>query len=457
MSSRADGGNSSGRSSWLEPLNDTNHLLVLRHVCLEPHRIHFFGNSSAAALFRRLHVPLRIWQSVWPTGPHRPPHYAIEITEHGNTSNAQRPRQLLRARHVHETSFLWVPHKASVVNLFHFFNNMLGPLWLHVVLSGSETVAKRLFLFKLWPMYQNDMLDNVHAKRWPHNTTHPAWFYTLHKLFREVAWPVEDLWADGRALCFRRFVWAQPVISHHYPYQASTSMEQLYRQLRVMTRVRDAIRRVMVVAPLPGATLASTPQQPAVVWISRQTACSRASGGGGVGRCVKNMRNVLQMLRGTGRFGSVRAVEDFTVHVDPHARDMQLRMQIELLRASDILIGMHGAGMAHIAYLGGRCTAVELLDNFYFRNRTNMAIYSAMSRLQGCGYVAADVRDASHTSGGYELAPRHGESLAAAAHAAWNETQTIAHDACCHYHAKSVPGAHCRCPKGRALHVVVKL
>ena len=43
-------------AAQVDTLENTSHddrLLVLRHVCLEAHKIHFFGNDSAAAAFQQ--------------------------------------------------------------------------------------------------------------------------------------------------------------------------------------------------------------------------------------------------------------------------------------------------------------------------------------------------------------------------------------------------------------------
>ena len=391
------GSNAGSSSSWLEPPNHSDQLLVLRHVCLENHRVHFFRNKTAAAEFDRLKEVYRVWQMVAPVKKAPPIWQFATVTHNASVARVQHSLNLSIARWVHETSFLWIPHKAFPINLFHFYNNFFLPLWLNVILSGSEQLAKRLFLFKLWPHRASDMLTKTQPKWWPHNQTHPAFVYVLHKLFREVAWPVEDVWAGGRAVCFRRLVWSQQLTTSRYPYQATSYYEFLFRNLSVATRARDAIQGVMGV-PRPVLRLPKADDhRPSVVWISRQSTCTVAQGANadkGIGRCVRNLAELLETLRRSGRFGSVSAIEDFSKRPESSARDEQLRSQLEVLKRADVMIGLHGAGMAHTIYLENKSVTIELLDNFYWESRSALKIYSAMARVQGCGYTAADMRSA---------------------------------------------------------------
>lgn len=112
--------------------------------------------------------------------------------------------------------------------------------------------------------------------------------------------------------------------------------------------------------------------------------------------------------------------------------------------------------MAHIHYLDPKSAVVELLDNYYFQNRLGSLIYQTMARMQGCGYVAADLRGTNSSNSGYIFPLGFSTHLAITALAAWNQTQREPPNACCHYHAKQpvhCPPSSC---KG-ALNVVVRL
>lgn len=459
-----------GRHSWIEAVHQ-DELLVLRHVCVEAHQIHFFHNASAAELFNKLREPYRAWQSVDP-GRHVPPEWRFSTVVHDEPMTVH--DNLLRtARWVRETSFLWVPHKASPHNLYHFLNNLFLPLWRNAILSASEHLPKRLFLFKLWPLDLSGMLNKLQPKQWPHNMTMSAFFSVLQKLFLEVAWPVEDLWADGRAICFDRFVWSQQLRTTRFPYQASTPQEWRYRDLNVSISARDAIRHALQVEP--PSPRASSSDRPSVVWISRQSSCTPSRDPmKGIGRCVRNMGDVVDFLRRTKLFATVRVIDRFELHEDASARDAQLREQLELLKTADILIGVHGAGLGHIAYLERRSAVVELLDQFWFQrhyhNRSRLrqsavladaavqgTMYSAMARVQGCGYVAADLRLSNFTTRGYVLDATHMQRLGQIALAAWKKTQLVAHDACCQNHKVPRP-IRCICQaKNSPLNVVIPL
>ena len=207
-----------------------------------------------------------MWQSnAIPRRP--PPIWQFSVVNHsGSMAAANLPTV---RRWIGETSFLQVPHKA-IDNFFHFHNNFLVPLMLNVLLSGSESVPRRLFLFKTWP--PEFQVESKSAARfglsglprtkktgeWPFNATHPSFFYTLHKLFAEVKWPVDELWEDGQALCFRRLVWSQMLTPSRYPYFDYAPTEQLYRRHSVPNRVRDMIRSAIGLRmPPPRDTLAN--------------------------------------------------------------------------------------------------------------------------------------------------------------------------------------------------------
>ena len=428
------------RSTRLENTSHDDRLLVLRHVCLEAHKIHFFGNDSAAAAFSKRQEPYRVWQSnAIPRRP--PPIWQFSVVNHSGSMAAANDLPTVR-RWIGETSFLQVPHKA-IDNFFHFHNNFLVPLMLNVLLSGSESVPRRLFLFKTWP--PEFQVESKSAARfglsglprtkktgeWPFNATHPSFFYTLHKLFAEVKWPVDELWEDGQALCFRRLVWSQMLTPSRYPYFDYAPTEQLYRRHSVPNRVRDMIRSAIGLrAPPPRDTLSLT-------WISRQATCGEANG---IGRCVHNLKEVIGTLRASGHFGTVRVHDDFAKHSEPALRDMQLRRLLKLLQETDVLIGVHGAGMGHIIYLNALSAVVELRDHFWYEQHT-ILIYKAMARLQGCGYLSADVRRLPHTSTGYVLNSTKAAKLARGAAAVWNRTQTKGSDVGC----RTVSGRMVRC------------
>lgn len=185
----------------------------------------------------------------------------------------------------------------------------------------------------------------------------------------------------------------------------------------------------------------------------------------GIDRCVRNQDEVIEQLQKTGLFETVRIIADFKKLDGSEARDAQFRQQLEVVRDSDILIGVHGAGMAHTHYLESKRAVVELLDNYYFNSRVvegrASVIYQAMARMQGCGYVAADIRGANSSTSGYIFSPDFTKHLAIVAHAVWNQTQTQpAVDECCHYQTRQpvhCPASTCKGQKSAPLNLVVRL
>ena len=134
-----------------------------------------------------------------------------------------------------------------------------------------------------------------------------------------------------------------------------------------------------------------------------------------------------------GVFEPVRALDDFRKHAARAARDTQLRQLLERLQQTDVFIGLHGAGMGHIFYLNAKSAVVELKDHFWYEQH-KILIYQSMARLQGAGYMAADVRRAPSTSAGYVLNETQVAKLGREAQALWQRTQTTPADGNCHSH-----------------------
>ena len=431
----------SGGTSWIEEPSHRDRLLVLRNVCLDQHRLIFFRNATAAALFDRIKDPYRVWQSI--AKPRAAaPEWVFEVANQDGGMSAE--------RWINDTSFLYMPHRA-VDNVFHFHNNFLLPLMLNVMLSDSDHAPRRVFLFKTWPLVSNGVRADKHGK-WPHEATHPALFYVLHKLFSEVVWPVDDLWASGERLCFRRFVWSQKLTPLSLPYYDHLTSDRLYRMVGVMPRVRDLVRSALAVAALPAFRAANSPS---VLWISRQPTCHakvRTVASTSEGRCIENLDQVLNGLRQSRLFGSVRVMDDFKLRHDAKERDMYLREQLEMLRDTDIMIGMHGAGLTNVLYLSERAALVELKGYFWFGEGFSLRIYQSMARLQGCGYMSVDIRPAMGGSRlpngtGYTLAKRHVTAIATFARHGWQQAQNLSHAPmmgyCCGEKRTKVS---CRCP-----------
>ena len=419
-----------GASSSVETPNHSNRLLVLRHVCIEKHRMHFFRNASAAQLFLRLREPYRVWEGFAPA-KRAPPDWPFAVEHH---DRARGHTNLSNARWVHETSFLSVPHR-TMDNMYHFHNNFFLPIMLNVLLSGSEHVRKRLFLFKTWPAFSSAVVDAkaARAQPFPFNTTHPAFYYIMEKLFVEVAWPVNDMWEGGRALCFRRFVWSQKVTPSRMPYYDSAETERLYQATAVIARFRYKARSAMGIPLSPVNGIA-----PSAVWISRLPTCFSAFSRNSLGRCVANLAEVLERWRKSGLFRSVRALDDFKMREDAQERDALLRRQMEILRDSDVFMGLHGAGLTNVLYLNERCAVVELRDHFWYEEGGKLLIYQAMARLQNCAYMSFDLRRTmeNRTRSGYVLDSSRTAHIGQRARRLWDEaqnaTQEPMYDRCCY-------------------------
>jgi hypothetical protein len=399
---------------------------VLRHVCFDAHRLHFFGNPSAATRFGKLMHSYRVWDG--PGKPkQQPPEWRVEVVHHADST-----ANFSSIMWINETSFLQVPHRA-IDNMFHFHNNFLLPLMLNVVLTGSDRIAKHLYLFKTWPLASSALNSSVLARPrpWPWNTTHPAFFNVLSMIFDKVVWPVNDLWDAGHTLCFRRFVWAQRLTPHTYPYYNYASTDRAYQGVRALARTRDMIRGALGLATV--LTQATPDPRPAVVWISRQPTCFSSISKNSLGRCIANLDDVLERMRRTQRFASVSALSDFALREDAQLRSMLLRSQLKLLQGAGIMVGVHGAGLTHILYLNERSAVVELRDHFWHESGGRLLIYETMARMQGCGYISADIRhlEVNHKQAlpsvrsyaGYALHEHSVAAISEEAEAEWRRAQ----------------------------------
>lgn len=417
-------------TSWVEATAHDDRLLVLRHVCLEAHRVHFFSNATARQLFERRREPYRVWQhSALPKKA--PPTWRFDSVSH-EESDPKGVEGLGSALWISDTSFLQVPHKA-MDNIFHFHNNFVAPLMLNVVLSASLDVPKHLFMFKTWPpQFQVERATRdrfptakpLRVSEWPFNATHPALFYVLHRLFANVTWPVDHVWEAGHALCFRRLVWSQQLTTARMPYMDYNQSEHLYHRYGLAQIMRDRIRAAasLHVLAAPPLTPAANMRIPSLTWVSRQATCSS---GNSMGRCVRNLAEALQVLRGASLYGTVRALDDFKKYDEQRLRDLQLRHLLELLQQTDVLVGLHGAGLTHIVYLSARSAVVEMKDRFWYEQR-KIHIYQAIARLQGVGYISADVRKVPSTAEGLVLSANQSIRLGHAASNLWHKTQEAA-------------------------------
>ena len=423
------GWRSSFHSSWIEPPTHPDRFLVLHHVCLEAHKLHFFGNASAAALFDRLKEAYRVWPG-FSESKRAPPVWKFDVINHveADEGPSEFSVKMSKAHWIHGTSFLQVPHR-TIDNMFHFHNNFLLPILLNAQLASSERMQRRLYLFKTWPTVSGSTLAKAKRSPFPHNATHPSFFYTMQKLFTDIVWPIDDVWNLGQPLCFRRFVWSQRLGPSKHPYYDYTSSERLYRSMATTAWFRDHVRAAMGVLPPPPLQQRATASAPSLLWISRQPTCFPIPGKhlspNSLGRCVANLPSLLDGFRKLQLFRSLTIMDDFAMRYDMLEREMQLRKQLALLRDADILVGLHGAGLTNIVHLNDRAAVVELLDHFWYEEGLRLRIYQTMARLQGCTYMSIDVRGTmkNRTRSGYLLSDAHAARIGHGARQLWAQAQ----------------------------------
>ncbi len=232
----------------------------------------------------------------------------------------------------------------AVVNLYHHFCDFLN-LYLsqHLLSSLDDEGNEDTFdLKKRILIWEND----------PYNSNFGAAF----RAFTDR--PLANLDAFGPArICFRRLVFSLPPrmffgLYYNTPLIPNCSNSSLINSFsKFMLRQMGIVRRTKVDSSLLRVTL-----------LSRETPHRR----------ILNQNQLVAALEATGRY-------QVTLARFSHATDFL--QQVQTVHDSDILVGMHGAGLTHLLFLPEWGSVFEVYDC------ADPGCYGDLARLRGVGYV----------------------------------------------------------------------
>ena len=329
-----------------------DNFLVLRNVCLtkaqNKYVLHFFGSGTDVVnIFKKKASPYSAWSS---DIKNIPPLEGVPSVRLTNTTVTQfLARNNGTDASVSEgTTLIAEPHHPD--NNFHIHNDLIIPILYKMVKSASVHLQKghkrRLIL--------------THGSRNLFNKRVVA-FDVLNKLFDEVRYPLENILEEqcGGIVCFERLIMGGKGTA--YPYYSSPGrFGEDDRWRGVIPEIRDWVNEVHGIEVKKGSNVNTTIAKPRLTWIDRPC----VSGA----RCLQNVSGLIRHL--SRRFNVT------TLSFDRGKdRANQLMNMLWQMASTDILAGMHGAGLAHAAYLQPGSVLVEIKDIHMRENKLflNMA------------------------------------------------------------------------------------
>eukprot|EP00960_Hanusia_phi_P021215 626672-Hanusia_phi.AAC.2 len=326
-------------SSAVEITGWEDQVLVFRRVCVDAlsrnpgqrWRILFFKGGSegnghiAAAHFKKFAREFGAWQSDIAESKLCFGCQALRLADveviHGGFSS-------VGLRKVTATSALMAPHHPD--NNFHLLNDFVLPLYDDMLKSGVLKDSRR-HLFIL----------HGSSRRFQRRV---QMFGVLDQLFEAVEYPFEARVRDSGGLCFEKLVWTQGRIPN-VPYYTHTEGRFGPRNSwqGVVPRFREHLFRIFSIHVNDFS--AHGKQQSLLAWVPRDCRFTRP-------RCIVNEDAVLKGLR-----------QKFDVIVLSFAGPgSTLEQTVRQIALTQVLAGMHGAGLAHAVFLRSGSLLVEIKD-----------------------------------------------------------------------------------------------
>jgi len=406
VNATADIPTSSGTGgTTLETSKFQDDFLVLRNVCLTRMKgndgdiMHFFSPAlddehevqRSADVFNKKHPkPFKAWDSDIPPSLY-PPLYGAHAKLVVNSTIDSWMNLHNKSILMNGTTIVVEPHHPD--NNFHLHNDFMIGLLYKVMKSESRHVdTLRLYL--------------AHGSKTRYNKRVVA-YDALNSLFDEILYPLEDVLTNNGSVCFNRLVWGKLIVPYYGEigrFGADNKWKGVVPQIRDWIFEAHGIARESTQrAP---DKLNRTKQRPKVTWIDRPCLGNTDS------RCIRNEAQIISSL--SSRFD----VEVLSFNRE-NARSHQLHKMLSIMSETDVLIGMHGAGLGHIAYLPPTAIVVEIKGN---NNRHRLKIFLNMASKQDIGYYLFDAQKVAtdRANPGVLLTDAHMHRFADDLWAVWN-------------------------------------
>ena len=363
--------------------------MVLTNVCLTngaqkqgPYVIHFFGTpeteeekDDAVRLFQDKIVPYSAWESDLPEG------LPFEGTPTAMRNNATMREFLMEeyGDQIMTASIFWngttviaEPHHPD--NNFHLNNDLILPVLYKIIKSATKDLpSDHLRTLLLTHGCQQRYKQRVVA------------FDVLLQLFDDVRYSLEQIMQgpSGGALCFERVILGGrlstllPYYSHRGRFGADNQWKGVLPEIRDWVNTMFGINVARTLYQNWGNNSETTRKKPQLTFVDRP--CTQEDN-----RCLQNTAVLLRNLS-----------QKFDVSVlsfnNEHSRFEQFTNMLERMANTDILAGMHGAGLAHAMYLQPGTILVEIKDATLRQKK----IFLNMASIQDIGYYLYDSLPAS--------------------------------------------------------------
>lgn len=269
------------------------------------------------------------------------------------------------------TTLVAQPHLPD--NNFHLHNDLILPLVFKLMHSSTNRSGGLAATDSDRPL----RLLLTHGSRRNYEKRAIA-FDTLYDLFDEVDYSIEDRLTHGRTLCFSRLVWGNNMFRRPY-YGEYGRFGNSFEWEGIVPAFRDRLfgqHGIVAAPPSKGAP-------PRLTWVDRP--CNKFQGDS---RCLHDPEALLEAFQAS-----------FDVKVLTFDRNQrrkeQLLSMLETLASTDVLVGMHGAGLGHIAYLPDLAMVVEI-QGAVMREKK---LFLNMASKQDVPYYMFDAGDAAGSAG----------------------------------------------------------